>query len=113
MSDRRAGPEPSAAGRRLWSGSDGWLDLSAADAAVPARLACTCQDGCLERECRGRCRCEACALAWLIREDERAVWNEAGELVPPEALDGPWRRVRDPSQLTLRFQFHRAETPHG
>lgn len=105
--------EPSAAGRRLWASSAGYLHVTAAGGSEPDRLPCTCTERCLAEDCKGHCGCEACALAWLVREDERALWNEAGELVPPEQLDGPWRRIHDPYQLTLRFQFHAPEKTHG
>lgn len=105
--------EPTTAGKALWAASAGWLDVNPIDSSDPCRLACTCQNSCLTADCRGQCGCEACTLAWMVREDERALWNEAGELVPPEKLDGPWRRLRNPGQLTLRFQYHCSEQPHG
>ena len=105
--------EPSAAGLLLWSTSSGYLDLVPASPSDAQRLPCTCENACLASDCKGRCGCEACALAWLVREDERALWSEAGELVPPEQLEGPWRRIRNPDQLALRFRFHSPEKTHG
>jgi hypothetical protein len=104
---------PTAAGKALWATTAGWLDVHPIGPSDPCRLACTCQDSCLTADCRGQCGCEACTLAWMVRQDERALWNEAGELVPPETLDGHWRRLRDPAQLTLRFHYHSAEQRHG
>lgn len=100
---------PSSAGLTLWPHSRGYLDLHANEAGRSA-LPCTCTGACLRKDCHGRCGCEACALAWMIREDERALWDAQGNLVAPEHIDGPWRRIRDPNQLRIRFQHQAADS---
>jgi len=42
-------------------------------------------------------------LARLVYDDDRALWDEHGNLVVPEEVDGPWHRVQDLDQLRLRF----------
>lgn len=105
--------EPTDAGRILWSFTDGWLDVIPETHGAPSRLPCTCSKGCLSKDCKGKCGCEACVLAWMVREDERALWDDSGRLVAPEELEGPWQRIRNADQLALRFQYHNAEKPNG
>lgn len=52
-------------------------------------------------------------LAWMIYQDERALWNEQGQLVHPEDLAGARRVALDRRQLKLRFERNAAEKPHG
>lgn len=91
--------EPTDDGKRLWP-PDGYLRLNRA-ADERSKVACTCAKGC--RHCKGECGCEACALGWLIYQDEQALWDENGDLVNVVDLEGAWRSVADPRQLRLRF----------
>jgi hypothetical protein len=90
--------EPTDDGKRLWP-PDGYLRLNRE--AEQSRVACTCTEGC--RHCKGECGCEACALGWLIYQDDQALWDENGDLVNVVDLGGAWNRVADPRQLRLRF----------
>lgn len=74
---------------------------------------CTCSAVCAHERCHGRGGCEACALAWLIDQDDRALWNERGQLVAPENLPASARTVHDPRQLSLRFERSAPEKHHG
>lgn len=103
--------QPTPAGRLLWPCSDGYLHVKGAHG--DARLACTCRAECVAEECHGTCGCGACALAWLIHQDDHALWNDQGQLVTPEALENRGRAVPDPRQLKLRFERRSVETPHG
>jgi hypothetical protein len=105
--------QPTPSGRLLWPASDGYLHVTNAARGDAERYACTCDEACISEECRGRCGCEACALAWLIYQDERALWNEHGQLVAPAETVDARRVARDPRQLTLRFERRAAEKPHG
>ena len=104
---------PTPSGQRLWPSSDGYLYVTNAACGDAERLACTCSEGCVAEECHGNCGCEACTLAWMIYQDERALWNAQGELVRPEDLAGARRAAIDPRQLRLRFERNAAENPHG
>lgn len=39
----------------------------------------------------------------VYEDDDRALWDEHGNLVAPEEVEGPWRRVEDLDQLRVRF----------
>ena len=108
-----ASSQPSPVGRTLWPQAQGYLLLDGVGTDDRAGLPCTCQPACLRKDCHGHCGCEACALAWMVRDDARALWDEQGNLVAPEHIDGPWRRIRNPDQLRLRFRHHLPEPPHG
>lgn len=105
--------QPTPSGRLLWPASDGYLHVTNVARGDAEQHPCTCGEACVSEECRGRCGCEACALAWLIHQDERALWNAHGQLVAPEELSGCGRVAMDPRQLTLRFERRAAEKPHG
>jgi hypothetical protein len=94
---------PTDEGRRRWPTADGYLKLRTTIANEPEKLACTCTDTCKEPDCQGSCGCEACALARLVYEDDRALWDEQGNLVAPEELDEPSSQVADLNQLRVRF----------
>jgi hypothetical protein len=49
----------------------------------------------------------------MIDRDDRALWNERGQLVSPEALSTSERSVPDPRQLSLRFKRSAPEKHHG
>jgi hypothetical protein len=49
----------------------------------------------------------------MIDEDDRALWNERGQLVAPENLPTSERTVHDPRQLSLRFRRSTPEKHHG
>lgn len=49
----------------------------------------------------------------MIDEDDRALWNERGQLVTPENLPTSERTVYDPRQLSLRFERSAPEKHHG
>jgi hypothetical protein len=104
---------PTPSGRLLWPFSDGYLHVKNAARGDAERLACTCSPACMAAECRGSCSCETCTLAWLIYQDERALWNEQGQLVHPEDLAGTRRVALDPRQLKLRFERNAVENSHG
>ena len=63
--------------------------------------------------CHGPCDCEACTLARMIDQDDRALWNERGQLVAPENLPANERTVHDPRQLSLRLERSATEKHHG
>lgn len=94
--------EPTEEGKRRWP-PDGYLQLSRAAPGMPDKLACNCTSACREPDCKGACGCEACALGWLVYQDEQALWDENGELVNVIELGPGWQRVADPRQLRLRF----------
>lgn len=104
---------PTPSGRLLWPSSDGYLHVKNAARGDVERLVCTCGTACVAEECHGSCGCEACTLAWMIYQDERALWNEQGQLVHPEDLAGARRVALDRRQLKLRFERNAAEKPHG
>lgn len=87
-------------GRRRWP-PHGYLRLNPAG-GKPDRLACVCTSTC-QPDCKGECGCEACLLAWLVYQDEEALWSENGELLNVADLGPDWQRVADPRQLHLRF----------
>lgn len=91
--------KPTEEGKRLWP-PNGYLRLNP---EVDARgsVACNCTEECCN--CRGECGCEACALAWMIYQDDQAHWDEKGDLVNVVDLGTAWRGVADPRQLRLRF----------
>lgn len=93
--------EPTEEGKRRWP-PDGYLLLNQRGDARD-RLACRCTVACQPR-CRGDCGCEACALGWLVYQDEQALWDEEGDLVNVIDLGPAWQRVADPRQLRLRFR---------
>jgi hypothetical protein len=93
--------QPTEEGRRRWP-PDGYLLLNHGGGARD-RLPCTCTAAC-EPDCKGSCGCEACALGWLVYQDEQALWNEKGDLVNVVDLGPAWQRVADPRQLRLRFR---------
>jgi len=93
--------QPTEEGRRRWP-PDGYLRLNQRSDAR-ASLPCTCTAAC-RPDCQGSCGCEACALGWLIYQDEQALWNEKGELVNVVDLGPAWQSVADPRQLRLRFR---------
>ena len=92
---------PTEEGRRRWP-PDGYLLLNEQGDAR-ASLPCRCMAAC-EPDCQGSCGCEACALGWLVYQDERALWDENGDLVNVVDLGPAWQRVIDPRQLRLRFR---------
>ncbi len=92
--------EPTEEGKRQWP-PDGYLKLNSA-AGEPDRLACVCTWTC-QSDCKGECGCEACSLAWLVYQDEQALWDEDGDLLNVVDLGPGWKRVADPRQLRLRF----------
>lgn len=92
--------EPTVEGKCRWP-PDGYLKLNSV-AGDPDRLACKCAATC-QPDCKGECGCEACALAWLVYQDEQALWDEQGELLNVVDLKSDWQRVADPRQLRLRF----------
>lgn len=49
----------------------------------------------------------------MIDQDDRAVWNERGQLVAPDNLPASARSVPDPRQLSLRFKRSAPEKHHG
>jgi hypothetical protein len=98
MTDVPDRSEPTKEGRRRWP-PDGYLQLNG---GAPNKIACTCTAACREPDCRGACGCEACALGWLIYQDEQALWDENGDLVNVVEL-GSDARTADPRQLRLRF----------
>jgi hypothetical protein len=91
--------KPADDGKRLWS-PDGYLRLNR-EADARGSVACTCTDEC--RNCKGECGCEACSLAWLIHQDDQALWDENGDLVSVGDSGAAWHSVADPRQLRLRF----------
>lgn len=91
--------EPTEEGKRLWP-PDGYLRLNP-EADPRGQLACVCTEGC--HHCKGECGCEACALGWMIYQDDQALWDENGDLVNVVDLGAAWHGVRDPRQLHLRF----------
>jgi hypothetical protein len=93
--------EPTEEGKRRWP-PHGYLLLDQRGNARD-RLACTCTTACGQPDCKGGCGCEACALGWLVYQDEHALWNENGDLVNVVDLGPGWQRVADPRQLRLRF----------
>ena len=96
--------EPTEEGKRRWP-PDGYLKLNSV-AAEPDKLACSCAAAC-RPDCKGECGCEACALAWLVYQDEQALWSENGELLNVIDLRPEWQRVADPRQLRLRFDLNK------
>jgi hypothetical protein len=94
--------EPTEEGQCRWP-PDGYLKLNSI-AGDPDRLACVCAAAC-QPDCKGECGCEACTLAWLVYQDERALWGENGELLNVIDLGPGWQRVADPRQLRLRFDL--------
>ena len=62
----------------------------------------TCQP-----DCKGECGCEACALAWLVYQDDQALWGENGEFLNVVDLRPDWKRVADLRQLRLRFDLNK------
>lgn len=90
---------PTNAGIRLWP-PDGYFRLKP---EVDGResVPCTCTTDC--KNCKGECDCDACALGWLIYQDDHALWDEHGNLLNVVELDRAWRQVADPRQLRLRF----------
>lgn len=93
--------EPTEEGRRRWP-PDGYLRLDGRG-NVRDRVACTCTAACRQPDCKGGCGCEACALGWLVYQDDHALWNDNGDLVNVVDLGPGWQRVADPRQLHLRF----------
>ena len=91
--------KPTEEGKRLWP-PDGYLRLNP-EVDARGRVACACTEECCN--CKGECGCEACALAWMIYQDDQALWDEKGELVNGVDLGTAWRGVADPRQLRLRF----------
>ena len=49
----------------------------------------------------------------MIDQDDRALWNERGQLVAPDNLAASARTVHDPRQLSLRFERNAPEKHHG
>jgi len=49
----------------------------------------------------------------MIAQDDRALWNEHGQLVTPDNLAASARTVHDPRQLSLRFERSAPEKHHG
>lgn len=49
----------------------------------------------------------------MIDQDDRALWNERGQLVAPDNLPASARTVPDPRQLSLRFERSAPEKHHG
>lgn len=49
----------------------------------------------------------------MIDQDDRALWNERGQLVAPENLPASERTVHDPRQLSLRLERGAPEKHHG
>ena len=96
--------EPTEQGKRRWP-PDGYLRLNSV-AGEPDRLACMCSATC-QPDCKGECGCEACALAWLVYQDEQALWSDNGELLNVVDLRPDWQRVADPRQLRLRFDLNK------
>ncbi|MHB1057663.1 MAG: hypothetical protein ACYC0F_07265 [Rhodanobacter sp.] len=96
MVDDAAHRDPTQEGRQRWP-PDGCLQLRGGE------VACTCTAACLDPDCKGACGCEACALGWLIHQDEQALWDENGELVDVVELRPDAPGVVDPRLLRLRF----------
>lgn len=94
--------EPAEEGRRRWP-PDGYLRLNRATSGMPDKLACSCTPACRDPDCKGGCGCEACALGWLVYQDEQALWDDKGDLVNVIELGPGWQHVADPRQLRLRF----------
>ena len=49
----------------------------------------------------------------MIDQDDRALWNERGQLVAPDNLAASARTVHDPRQLSLRLERSATEKHHG
>jgi hypothetical protein len=96
---------PTDEGKLRWPGADGYLKIHPDSSDKSDRLACTCSAGCEKPDCNGHCGCGACALARLVYEDDRSLWDESGNLIAPEEAEGPWRRIQDVEQLRFRFSF--------
>ncbi len=49
----------------------------------------------------------------MIDQDDRALWNERGQLVTPDNLPASACTVHDSRQLSLRFERSAPEKHHG
>jgi len=96
--------QPTEHGKTRWPTTKGYLPVIPRHSGDAEALPCTCEASCLEPDCRGSCGCEACWLAWLVYNDDHALWDEQGNLIMPEdkALEGPWRRIKEPSLVRDR-----------
>lgn len=97
--------QPTQSGKVKWPNSDGFLPVIPRNPGYPKELPCTCEFSCLAPDCKGSCGCEACWLAWLVYDDDHAIWDETGNLVLPldkEAIDS-WQRIKDPALVHARF----------
>jgi hypothetical protein len=93
---------PTDAGKLRWPNSNGYLELIAASKEEPDRLPCTCELECSVPDCRGLCGCDACALAWSVYVDDHALWDDAGNLITPPEIQGPWSNVKNPKLIFER-----------
>lgn len=96
--------QPTDHGKARWPNSNGYLPVIPHAPGDPEKLPCTCGFACLEPDCKGSCGCEACWLAWLVYNDDHAVWDEHGNLVLPaeKQLDSPWCQIKDPNLVHAR-----------
>jgi hypothetical protein len=95
---------PTEFGKNRWPQSGGFLPVNPRNVGDPKMLPCTCEPECHEPDCKGLCGCEACWLAWLVYNDDHAIWDEEGNLVLPKEklFEGPWRRIREPHLVNER-----------